>query len=236
MCPFCQAQVRIQVQRLVGAASVGPRSSPAEGTRRVPHSSISVETLAAPAVEDKISGAPRPAPRPPPVAEGPPRLRWLFFRSADFFARLERGRPSVGPWVGGLALAWAGTVQGLTLAWWQPRLLSLTEGLLLGLGAAFALPLFLVGVYGLGLGVLGAPSVEVHRRQRVIGYGCVPFFLAMVPIGGLFAAVGTAAAAHARGLEHHLGLTAAAARALVAFTWALYAATALVAYQGVYGG
>jgi len=69
----------------------------------------------------------------------------------------------------------------------------------------------------------------------VIGYGFVPMALALVPYGGLPAALGTSMAAHSRGLEHYLGLSSAAAQATVLGTWVTYAVCAIALLSRVPG-
>lgn len=239
-CPFCAAQVQVSVQRLVGAPQTAVESRVEEHART--GSSDAIEpTLAPPAARDKISGAASASgatsagPLPPPPRLGPPRVRWLFLQPAEFFARLERGRPRLRPGAGVALLVAGGGVQGASFAGFLPGAPSPEVGAAIGAGLALAAALFLFAAYRAALRAGGAGPELVPRVWPILGYGFVPMALALIPYGGLPAALGTSAAAHARGLEHHLGLSAGVSQGIVLVCWLAFGLIAAVSGRSLTG-
>ncbi len=98
----------------------------------------------------------------------------------------------------------------------------MAQGAGVGLALALGFAVFVGASYRLGLRILGLEPLVLTRVSSVIGYAFVPMLLGCVPFGGLPLALGTSAAAHVRGLEHHLDVPAAMAQGLVVFSWASF--------------
>lgn len=226
-CPFCGLTVSVRIERRVEAPQAAAQAAGQAGARAVP----GFDTIAEPRTADKKSGGgglwlPPPAVQPPP--SGPPPLALLLRDPRRFFDRLDYGRPSVAPWLGGIAVVLGVAVQFLTAAVLLDRPLAgmARLGLAVGLGAG---P-FAWAVWRGALAVLSVEARSPRRLAAALGYGLLPTALAVVP--GLGAPIGLVAAlrAQARGLERHLGVPRLMAHSLVTSTWTVYAVLVAAAW------
>ncbi len=180
-------------------------------------------TLTPEGLADKNSVEPARAVRSEgPPRMGPARVAGLFLEPGEFFTRLERGRPRLRAMAGGFALLSGAAVQGASWHRVLPGASSGPIGAIIGVLMAATFVLYLGVVYRSALRASGVQQDIVQRVGPVLGYGFVPMALAWIPWGGLPIALGTAAAAHAKGLEHYLGLPGPRAQAIVLMSWGLF--------------
>lgn len=232
-CPFCQTRVQVRVQRLALAPGVAaePIEAPWPPAMKARLASHTTPTLTPWAHGDKNSDLGSEAGPPPPAAPDllPARITQLFLEPGRFFAALERGRPRLKPVVGWPITVGAGAIQGLS--WWGvlPGARSPWAGAAIGVVLVLAFMLYLGGAYRLALRVSGVPADRRRRLGMILGYAFVPMALGWIPLGGLPVALGTTAAAQARGLEHYLGLAPARAQGVVLGAWALFVVALVLA-------